>query len=156
QPRMIRVLLEPLRDVPADRIDLPVAATLEVGDGACDHACSVAVAAESRDRECSRKRDRRAVVTVIENADEHSVPRERVTRSILLISEEEAVDHSGIRHESTLGHLVTSGLALTRGDFVRHNPPMTTNARPLSAQEANRTTGMMMPGRVGMCCRMCR
>ena len=33
---------------------------------------------------------------------------------------------------------------------------MTDTARTLTAPEALRTTGMMMPARAPMCCRMCR
>jgi len=33
---------------------------------------------------------------------------------------------------------------------------MTVNALALSAREANGTAGIMMPGRVVLCCRMCR
>ncbi|MBA8815287.1 hypothetical protein FHX48_000339 [Microbacterium halimionae] len=45
---------------------------------------------------------------------------------------------------------------LTHTDTIGHNRDMTDFARSLSALEANGTTGMMMPVRAVMCCRMCR
>src|SRR5690606_17432310 len=116
---------------------------------------SVALSPEIRHCESSGERDGLPVVSIVEHTDEHAIAHERVARSVLLVSENEAVDDRGIGHSSTLGHRDTQRLVLTRADILRHNPPMTTNARPLSAQEANRTAGMMMPGCIGMCCRMC-
>src|SRR5690606_33875113 len=114
QPGVLRVLFEPLRDVPTDGVHLPIAATVDVCDSAVHDPRSVALSPEIRHCESSGERDGLPVVSIVEHTDEHAIAHERVARSVLLVSENEAVDDRGIGHSSTLGHRDTQRLVLTR------------------------------------------
>lgn len=96
-----------------------------------------------------------AVIAVVENAHELSAVVQFVPRSIRFLGQSELEICALNSHPTTLIDSDAEGRILTREVILSHNRRMTTNARPLSAQEANRSAGMMMAGSVGMCCRMC-
>lgn len=175
--RPLGVGFEPLPHVPAHGQDLAVARRLDRVHRALGDHGGVAVSAEGGDGEGAGQGDRAPVVAIIEDRDEVVSIVQRVAGRGLVVGEKQ-VSHDGEATPPSMDglrrgrvHGATAREAaklsmmrapdgihadLTRSDTLRHNPPMTLNARSLSAREANRTAGMMMPGRVALCCRMCR
>lgn len=149
------MLREPLRDVPADRVDHTSTRFRDVCDSAGDNPRGMPVTAETRDCEGSGEGDGLTVIAVVENAHELSAVVQFVPRGIRLLGQGELEICILNSHPTTLIDPDAEGRILTREVILSHNRRMTTNAHPLSAQEANRSAGMMMAGSVGMCCRMC-
>src|SRR5690606_27009254 len=115
---LVRMCVEPVGDVPAYGIHLPVAAGFDIGDRAGDDLGRVAPPSEGRDRERPGQRDGASVVAVVEHADQYTVVGAGVARGVLLVGQLESRRMCGNAHAVTLRRVTTR--RTTRFDTAGH------------------------------------